>query len=487
MRFALSFLILTLLVQVSYAQTPVYKVSYTFSVSEEMEQMLAENEESQEAEGMEAMRSMLENAKQGKSAIDVWVNPEYFKVVTPQAPQFYQVINKKERSLLWVNQSDSTYTKQEDVPLYFVGEAASGDPETDWVVELVPGKTEMIAGFPCKLARVRFAAETLDEALAEETPSFEVWYTEKIPAYIFGAFDFLTEVPGAALKVNVNGLDFFAKAIKQEDVAADFFDVPAGFQNEDLLVEDVVPSDMELGDGMIAYFDSTTNQYGLKTVDETIVTKPIYTQLSEVRDGIIVASNTDYKNGFIDLKGNIILPFEYESVQYDETLGAYIYSKEGKFSVMDKSGKPLWDKTFDSLDGFDGQLAIFTQDEKSGLVDQKGHIVVPANYEVITQFDEHYFVTIENEKSKVYDLKTQKMLLDGFPELFLSNVENLFIASNDGVHYGFVDQKGVTKIPFIYSYVSQFVDGLATVARVGEDEFIQINLKGETVSSTSEN
>lgn len=242
-----------------------------------------------------------------------------------------------------------------------------------------------------------------------------------------------------------------------------------------------VTNDIELGAGYIAYHDSTSFSYGLKTEDGRVLTRPIYSSVGEYIDGTFVVVTEDYKYGIIDTTANFTVPLEYDELLFDPAVNAYIYSKDGQAGLMDKQGKKLWNVSYSSLAPFIDGYAAYSEGDKYGLVDQSGKVVVPAAYESIMQFDKKYYVVLDGSNMQVYTIKDQKLVVGDFQYLFLAYVDDLFVASRDGVSYGYINGKGETVIPFNYSFAGQFVDGYANVVKTGEEEMIYINQKGEEV------
>ncbi|MVZ66536.1 hypothetical protein GQF61_11755 [Sphingobacterium sp. DK4209] len=243
-------------------------------------------------------------------------------------------------------------------------------------------------------------------------------------------------------------------------------------------------SDIELGEGFIAYHDSSTFNYGLKTSDGQIITQPIYSSIGEYIDGCFIVVNEDYLSGIIDVNANPLVELSYDELLYDATVKAYIYNKEGKAGLMSKNGKPLWNVSYSSLAPFIDNYAVFSTEDRYGLVDQSGHVVVPANYESIMQFDSKYYVVLSGQHMQVYNLKDQSLIIGDYQYLFLSFIDDLFIASKDGLSYGYVNGNGETVIPFQYSFAGQFIDGVASVIKTGEEEMININPKGEELKNS---
>ncbi|GAA4146548.1 hypothetical protein GCM10022216_31620 [Sphingobacterium kyonggiense] len=487
MKILFSFLTFCLFVQLSFAQGPVYKVAYQMHFSEELLLELEEPDLDTSDANIKLIKTAIEQREQGKSLFEIWTNKDVFLTKNTITPDYYQITSKTSNKISMVNLLDSAYANMDDSPLGWlnIGDEANEEYVS---VEFVAGRTEMIAGFPCKLAILTVLSDDLSVIANDEQEKIEVWYTEKIPNFYIGSFIFMSKVPGAVLKVDVGGMQFIAHQVSQENVPANFFEIPAGFKLVETTYADEDFADMELGEGLVGYYDTTATMYGLKNSDGDIITNPIFTSLSEIREGAIIASNADGMSGFIDAKGNTVLPFTYEYIAFDDESAAYIFTKDGKAGLMDKSGKNLWgSKTFESLGNFIGDYALISENEKHGLVDKKGNIVLPASYPLISQYDNKYFVVLDNEKSQVFDLATKKLVVEGFPEIYLSNVDNLFIASKDGEKYGFINEKGATVIPFIFAYATPFVNGISSVTKFGAEEMYYINTKGEVVNIEEEN
>ncbi len=476
MKLLLSILSFLLLSHYSFSQSQVYKIDYTISLGEELLAAMdqATEEDAAELSNLKAMMQVLEG---GKPAIEAWVTKDFYRLKSIYTDDWVLVGDKLNKTLYNINYADSTYVKVENPQGIFALDDSEAELE-EFNIEFVPGKTEMVAGFPCKLAILT----PLDYDFSqEEMPSIELWYTEKIEPFVWGQFTFLRKLPGAALKLNLGGVNFEATKISLQDVDVQFFQVPAHFNEaeQEAYIGDM--EDMELGEDLIAYYDTTSGYYGLKNVHDTILTPAHFASIGEFRSSVSIVVDTLGMFGMINTKGETVLPFSYQLIQYDEEVQAYNYCKDDQFSLMDLSGKQIWKNSFEYLGSFIGDLAIITSNDLNGLVNKKGEVVVAPKYESIFEFNPTHFTAIDGEEYKLYELKTQKLLIEGFKELYLANDENLFIASKDGQTYGYVDAKGQMVIPFIYSMVSGFVDGKAAVVKVGSEDSIYINVKGEEV------
>ncbi|MDP8185203.1 WG repeat-containing protein [Phocoenobacter skyensis] len=156
-----------------------------------------------------------------------------------------------------------------------------------------------------------------------------------------------------------------------------------------------------------------------------------------------LAVKKDGKWGFIDKKGKIVIPLQYDGA-YSFSEGLARVEKDGKWGFIDKKGKIVIPLQYD--DGaysFREGLASVEKDGKWGFIDKKGKTVIPLQYDYAYSF-----------------------------------IEGLAQVRKDG-KYGFIDKKGKAVIPLQYDDVGIFIAGLARVKKDGK--WFSINKKGECV------
>ncbi|KAF2081788.1 WG repeat-containing protein [Flavobacterium sharifuzzamanii] len=156
-----------------------------------------------------------------------------------------------------------------------------------------------------------------------------------------------------------------------------------------------------------AVFRTFKGKMGLIDSLGNVILKPNYEYIENRKDlknifeaGII--ANKNFKRGYIDLQGNIKIPFEYEDVYY---LGNNLVrvSKNNKTGVVDTKNKIILPIKYTSIMGSDGIL--FVQNNNSiDLFDAKGKQIT--NFQA---FDIEYFqhgrsiVTLQNKNTLIID------------------------------------------------------------------------------------
>jgi len=129
--------------------------------------------------------------------------------------------------------------------------------------------------------------------------------------------------------------------------------------------------------GKYTLFDENGKQIGL------------YDYVGDFKDGLGDVSSfgknhDNYKNGFIDETGKLIIPIQYDSISGFES-GLTIAYKAGKKGAIDKKGKTVIPFQYDSISRiYDGDTAsnylAVIKNGKAGVIDTKGKTVVPLKY-----------------------------------------------------------------------------------------------------------
>ncbi|SHL20857.1 WG containing repeat-containing protein [Flavobacterium chilense] len=161
--------------------------------------------------------------------------------------------------------------------------------------------------------------------------------------------------------------------------------------------------------GKMGLIDSTGNVV-IKPNYEFINNKPELKNLYEA--GISI--HKKYKRGFIDLKSNIRIPFEYEDVYYFGN-GLIRVSKNNKTGVLDTLNRIVLPLKFDYIMAQDGILFVQTINTID-LFDSTGKQITRFKAKDIDYFKDHRaIVTLQN---------STKLIIDNQGKVVLSPVKN---------------------------------------------------------------
>ena len=182
----------------------------------------------------------------------------------------------------------------------------------------------------------------------------------------------------------------------------------------------------------------------------------IYNRTGEYfSDGLCsVYDATHEKVGFINKKGEIVIPITFDAM--DGNIGWGHYFKDGYIDVwmhinnkeygtlIGKDGKPLpgftWD--YERVYRFSENKAIFRNNGKYGFFNRNGKVVVPAKYDFVTDFHNGY--------------ASVQMNVDGTSK------------------WGCINHDGVEVIPCMYESEIIFENGIALVSLDGEIGLIDV-------------
>ena len=228
----------------------------------------------------------------------------------------------------------------------------------------------------------------------------------------------------------------------------------------------------------------TTEQTEATQADFEALAKvmPKYNAVSDFSDDLAVVCDKETDlYGFIDKKGNEVIPCQYSYIfsGFNEGI-AVVYKSSEEWCLIDKKGNEI--ASFDGQfrpgfhDGFnDGLMAVISPDyEKEGYIDKTGKVVIPAeldmdmcNGPISTNFSEglRRWYDYSTQKSIFIDKTGNKVFeCEGEAEDFsegLAAVSRCTLDNDDFVCcIGFVDKTGSEVIPFIFKHVGYFVDGL---------------------------
>ena len=95
---------------------------------------------------------------------------------------------------------------------------------------------------------------------------------------------------------------------------------------------------------------------------------------------IPVALNEEWdKWGFIDKRGNVVVPFKYDWVdKFSEGLACV--ELNGKYGCIDKQGNVVVPIKYDKVDDFSENVIVVGLNGKYGCIDKQGNVVVPLKY-----------------------------------------------------------------------------------------------------------
>lgn len=162
--------------------------------------------------------------------------------------------------------------------------------------------------------------------------------------------------------------------------------------------------------------------------------------------------NFKYSRGLIDKNGKSIMQVQYRNIA--RTGNFYVlYDKNQRCALYDSNGKALTQFRFRSIYPInDTLICIVNSQTLYGIIHIKGHIIVPCAYHGMefSSFDMGLIKVKKNGRYGYIDLKNNTKIKLQYKEID-SFKEGVAWAKDSSGNIGYIDDKGLTVIPFVYS------------------------------------
>lgn len=208
----------------------------------------------------------------------------------------------------------------------------------------------------------------------------------------------------------------------------------------------------------LAYF-SEDGLYGYMDKNGKVVIKPVYGDAGYFREGLAEIMKDGYL-GLIGKDGREVLSPEYSDIRIGDT--SIIAKKDEAVYCFDKERKEIFSGTWDNI--WEGENVFYIEkDSKKGLADQEGHIILEPVYMEVVKISERELVIVKNEDEKcgVVDFTGQTRV--PFIYSAISDEEGgLKVRDGDTGKEGLLDKDEFSvKIPVVYDYLKNFTGGKA--------------------------
>lgn len=233
--------------------------------------------------------------------------------------------------------------------------------------------------------------------------------------------------------------------------------------------------------GGVAVVSTDWNKHGIINTKGEEIVACNYRLITPCVDGMLFF-NDNNKYGFMNTSGKIVVEAgKYENVK-DFSYGLAAVEKDDKWGFINKKGEEVIPFSFEAVGSFADNLAVVRVNRKYGYIDLKGNFVIEPSFDNAEEFSCGVAVTSKGENDYVIDKKgnivytadKKTILLDDW---FESNM--IPVLKEEGRSYvsGYINTKGEIAIPFEYQFTSSFEDGTALVMK--DYKVYNINTKGE--------
>ncbi|MNJ84694.1 KWG Leptospira [compost metagenome] len=171
----------------------------------------------------------------------------------------------------------------------------------------------------------------------------------------------------------------------------------------------------------------------------------IKTPALDVRDfseGLAPIRTVDKKFGFINTKGELVVPSQFESVGYFSNGLAWAKTADKKLGYIDQTGKWIIEPQFEAGKEFDSKsgLARVKQGENWTYINKKGEIVNISDSESLGDFSEGLAEGKKGALKGFYDNKGQWVIKPQFDDV--RSFQNGYAAAKMNGKWGLIDKTG---------------------------------------------
>lgn len=175
----------------------------------------------------------------------------------------------------------------------------------------------------------------------------------------------------------------------------------------------------------------------------------------------------DGKKGFVDHKGDIVIPCKWTKVDdFHEGLAA-VDDSSGKYGYLDINGNRVIPCTWDKAESFEDGLAVVKVknglwDYKCGVIDKDVNMYLPFEYDSLEYIGCGMFKYYNSPKYGIVNEKNERIYSPVWKSIGRFS-DGLCPVENDKHQWGYIDKNKLLVIPFWWNDADDFSAGLAIV------------------------
>ena len=240
---------------------------------------------------------------------------------------------------------------------------------------------------------------------------------------------------------------------------------------------------------------SKEGKYGFVNKKGQVIIPITYALASINSDGfaVVMSKTNKVTASMVDMQAQKVGSIEYDDLK-DPTEGLLAVAKANKWGFVNNQGKEVVPLEYDAVAPFSEGLALVKKDGQWGGVDKYGEIIIPLEYDNISSFSEELAVVKKdkkygfiNKQGKVaipLEYDEARSFSEGLAKVMkISNVKVYFnrlnVKKTYDAKYGYINKQGEYAVPLDYDDIANFSEGLAAVKK--EDKWGFVNKQGEVV------
>ncbi|MDP4083370.1 MAG: WG repeat-containing protein [Bacillota bacterium] len=210
------------------------------------------------------------------------------------------------------------------------------------------------------------------------------------------------------------------------------------------------------------------NKWGYIDAKGEFVLPPIYEHAGDFQDNGLAIVRLKNLSGVIDSKGYFIVKPKYETINPFSEGRATVIDNQG-FRVIDESGKEITSKAYSFIGDYkDGRALIADKNDHDqylyGYLNRRGKEVLPLEYESASDFqDEKAIVKLKDGTYALISLTGK--VIKNYPYSFVGNIGDGLLAFQEDPEgkFGYMDEQGNIIIKPQFTEAQAFINGRAIV------------------------
>lgn len=194
-----------------------------------------------------------------------------------------------------------------------------------------------------------------------------------------------------------------------------------------------------------------------------------YSDLYFIDNDLIAVTENYEKYVIVNTNGEIVIPFEYSSVESFEDGFALVTDNENTFFI-NKKGENIFDKVFEDAYGFSDGLAAVKKDGLWGFIDKAGNMVIKNQFDQVKSFNESFAAVEKNDEWGLID-NSGEVVSDFLYDDINDFHEGFASVAKDG-KWGYIDKSGKIAADLQFDKVENFSEGFAAVMKNDKWGFI---------------
>ncbi|TAE67002.1 MAG: hypothetical protein EAZ85_15475 [Bacteroidetes bacterium] len=149
-----------------------------------------------------------------------------------------------------------------------------------------------------------------------------------------------------------------------------------------------------------------------------------------------------------------------------------------KYCLLNQKGEEVTPLKYDFLEGFDvgGDMIRARIQDKVGYLDRNGNEIIPLSFRYVERFNKGLAQAKLIDGETFYINKQGQKVCD-ILDKYYEGMARIKVGKN----IGYINEQGIIVVPALYSYGTNFTNGVADVKKIGDDHIFTINKQGVCV------